>query len=183
MTLRQGSNYPILPTLIYTLQSTDESTCLVFSLGEKKIANSIVILFSVMYSKNVYSRIEKSERHITLLIKKTSIPTPSIILIFMEMNPWKFDQKQFTIHQFTKFQGFIPMKIGSVPIYLQCSVPLSEYLLFAKQSVWVLKIKVFGQKSTEVKWNYQIFCLHPVTVRQTLGIILVIKWFKNWSYQ
>ena len=28
---------------------------------------------------------------------------------------------------------------------------ISEYLLFAKQAVWVLKSKVFGQESTEVK--------------------------------
>ena len=43
--------------------------------------------------------------------------------------------------------------------------------------------KVFGQKSTVVKWNYQILGLHQVTVRQKLGVILVIKWFKNWSQQ
>ena len=41
--------------------------------------------------------------------------------------------------------------------------------------------KVFGQESTVVKWNYQILGLHPVAVRQKLGVILVIKWFKNWS--
>jgi hypothetical protein len=57
------------------------------------------------------------------------------------------------------------------------------HLLFAKQAVWVLKIKVFGRKSTVVKWNYQILCLHPVMVCQKLGMILVIKWFKNCSYQ
>ena len=43
--------------------------------------------------------------------------------------------------------------------------------------------KVFGQESTVVKWNYQILGLHQVTVRQKLGVILVIKWFKNWSQQ
>ena len=43
--------------------------------------------------------------------------------------------------------------------------------------------KVFGQESTVVKWNYQILGLHPVAVRQKLGVILVIKWFKNWSQQ
>ena len=43
--------------------------------------------------------------------------------------------------------------------------------------------KVFGQESTVVKWNYQILRLHPVAVRQKLGLILVIKWFKNWSQQ
>ena len=43
--------------------------------------------------------------------------------------------------------------------------------------------KVFGQESTVVKWNYQILGLHQVRVRQKLGIILVIKWFKNWSQQ
>ena len=37
--------------------------------------------------------------------------------------------------------------------------------------------KVFGQESTVVKWNYQILGLHQVTVRQKLGVILVIKWF------
>ena len=42
--------------------------------------------------------------------------------------------------------------------------------------------KVFGQESTVVKWNYQIFGLQ-VTVCQKLGVILVIKWFKNWSQQ
>ena len=41
--------------------------------------------------------------------------------------------------------------------------------------------KVFGQESTVVKWNYQILGLHQVTVHQKLGVILVIKWFKNWS--
>ena len=39
--------------------------------------------------------------------------------------------------------------------------------------------KVFGQISTVIKWNYQILGPHQVTVRQKLGIILVIKWFKN----
>ena len=43
--------------------------------------------------------------------------------------------------------------------------------------------KVFGQESTVVKWNYQILGLHQVTVRQKLGVILVIKGFKNWSQQ
>ena len=43
--------------------------------------------------------------------------------------------------------------------------------------------KVFGQESTVVKWNYQILGLHQVTVRQKLGVILVIKWFWNWSQQ
>ena len=37
--------------------------------------------------------------------------------------------------------------------------------------------KAFGQESTVVEWNYQILALHQVTVRQKLGIILVIKWF------
>ena len=37
--------------------------------------------------------------------------------------------------------------------------------------------KVFGQEPTVVKWNYQILGLHPVTDRQKLGVILVIKWF------
>ena len=32
-----------------------------------------------------------------------------------------------------------------------------------------------GQESTEVKWNYQILGLHPVTDRQKLGFILVNK--------
>ena len=49
---------------------------------------------------------------------------------------------------------------------------------------WVLGIgKVFGQESTVVEWNYQILGLHQVTVHQKLGVILVIKWFKNWSQQ
>ena len=43
--------------------------------------------------------------------------------------------------------------------------------------------KIFGQESTVVKWNYQILSLHQVTVHQKLGVILVIKWFKNWSQQ
>ena len=43
--------------------------------------------------------------------------------------------------------------------------------------------KVFGQESTVVKWNYQILGLCQVTVRQKLGVILVIKCFKNWSQQ
>ena len=43
--------------------------------------------------------------------------------------------------------------------------------------------KVFGQESTVVKWNYQILDLHQVTVRQKLGVILVIMWFRNWSQQ
>ena len=43
--------------------------------------------------------------------------------------------------------------------------------------------KVFGQESTVIKWNYQILGLLQVTVHQKLGVILVIKWFKNWSQQ
>ena len=43
--------------------------------------------------------------------------------------------------------------------------------------------KVFGQELTVVEWNYQILGLHQVTVHQKLGVILVIKWFKNWSQQ
>ena len=31
--------------------------------------------------------------------------------------------------------------------------------------------KVFGQESTVVKWNYQILCLHLVTVRQKVPIL------------
>ena len=60
---------------------------------------------------------------------------------------------------------------------------ISEYLLFAYHAVFVLKSKVFGHESTAVKWNYQILGLHQVAVRQKLGVILVIKWFKNWSQQ
>ena len=37
--------------------------------------------------------------------------------------------------------------------------------------------KVFGQESTEVKWNYQILGLHPVTVHQKLGVILILLMF------
>ena len=40
---------------------------------------------------------------------------------------------------------------------------------------------VFGQESTVVKWNYQILGLHQV--HQKLGVILVTKWYKNWSQQ
>ena len=43
--------------------------------------------------------------------------------------------------------------------------------------------QVFGQELSVVKWNYQILSLHLVIVRQKLGVILVIKWFKNWSQQ
>ena len=43
--------------------------------------------------------------------------------------------------------------------------------------------KVFGQELTVVVWNYQILGLHQVTVHQKLGVILVIKWLKNWSWQ
>ena len=43
--------------------------------------------------------------------------------------------------------------------------------------------KVFGQELTVFEWNYQILGLHQVTVHQKLGVILVIKWFKNWSQQ
>ena len=45
------------------------------------------------------------------------------------------------------------------------------------------KGKVFCQEWTVVKWNYQILGLHQVTVCQKLDVILVIKWFKNWSQQ
>ena len=31
--------------------------------------------------------------------------------------------------------------------------------------------KGFGQESTVVKWNYQILCLHLVTVRQKVPIL------------
>ena len=49
---------------------------------------------------------------------------------------------------------------------------------------WALGIgKVFGQELTVVKWNYQILGLHQVTIHQKLGVILVIKWFKNWGQQ
>ena len=57
-------------------------------------------------------------------------------------------------------------------------------------NIYFLPSKLYGSqkhsfwpKTTVVKWNYQILCLDPVTVRQKLGMILVIKWFKNWSYQ
>ena len=43
--------------------------------------------------------------------------------------------------------------------------------IYFSQAVWVLKSKVFGQKSTVVKWNYQILCLHPVTVGQKVPIL------------
>ena len=43
--------------------------------------------------------------------------------------------------------------------------------------------KIFGQESTVVKWNYQILGLPQVTVDQKLGVILVRKWFRNWSQQ
>jgi len=43
--------------------------------------------------------------------------------------------------------------------------------------------KVFDQESTVIKQNYQILGLHQVMVRQELGVILVIKWFKNRSQQ
>ena len=41
----------------------------------------------------------------------------------------------------------------------------------------------WNQEWTVVKWNYQILGLHQATVHQKLGVILVIKWFKNWSQQ
>ena len=72
----------------------------------------------------------------------------------------------------------------------QRGVPASYVWLFYILSIrWVSVVefhdptlgigKVFGQESTVVKWNYQILGLHQVTVCQKLGVILVIKWFKN----
>ena len=68
-----------------------------------------------------------------------------------------------------------------------------RYLIRWLQNRWVSVVefhdptlgigKVFGQESTVVKWNYKILGLHPVTVCQKFGVILVIKWFKNWSQQ
>ena len=40
-----------------------------------------------------------------------------------------------------------------------------------------------GQKSTAVKWNYQILWIHPLTVSQKLDLILENKCLKNGSYQ
>ena len=79
---------------------------------------------------------------------------------------------------------------GHVP-YLDCSaswIPLDtihcRWVSVVEFHDGALGIgKVFGQGSTVVKWNYQILALHQVTVRQKLGVILVIKWFKNWSQQ
>ena len=48
---------------------------------------------------------------------------------------------------------------------------LCVYLVSAKQAGWVLKSKICGQKSTVVKWNYQILCLHPLTVCQKVPIL------------
>ena len=50
--------------------------------------------------------------------------------------------------------------------------------IFAKQDRFVLKSKFFGQKPANSKKNHCI-----LTVGQKLGMILVIKWFKNGSYQ
>ena len=62
--------------------------------------------------------------------------------------------------------------------------PYSRWVLVVEFHDWALGIgKVFGQESTVVKWKHQILGLRQVTVCQKLGVILVIKWFKNWSQQ
>ena len=76
----------------------------------------------------------------------------------------------------------------SIFIYVYVMIT-SEYLIFASQAVWVLKSKVSGQESTIVKWNDQILCLHPVTVRQKMGrhfsnkVVLKLKSAKNAFYK
>ena len=61
----------------------------------------------------------------------------------------------------------------------------AQYIYQTLDDFWVVEFhdptlgigKVYGQESTVVKWNYQILGLHQLTVRQKLGVILVIKLF------
>ena len=72
----------------------------------------------------------------------------------------------------------------STPIFFTVLLLLVRWVSVVEFHDQALSIgKVFGQESTVVKWNYQILGLHQVTVRQKLGVILVIKWFWNWSQQ
>ena len=88
------------------------------------------------------------------------------------------------------YEGTSTIIISSSEIYIKnkenkyvINYVYSEYLLFSYQAGWVLKSKIFGQKLTVVKWNYQILWIHPLTVQSKLDMILLIKWFKKWSYQ
>ena len=81
----------------------------------------------------------------------------------------------------------MPLNVNLIIIYVYVNLSLIMYhrwVSVVEFHDWALGIgKVFGQESTVVKWNYQILGLHPVAVRQKLGVILVIKWLKNWSQQ
>ena len=76
------------------------------------------------------------------------------------------------------------LKTLTIPFSLHFSIFYSRWVSVVEFHDQALGIgKVFGQESTVVKWNYQILGLHQVTVRQKLGVILVIMWFWNWSQQ
>ena len=61
----------------------------------------------------------------------------------------------------------------------KCSSTCCKYSIMFTRWVSVVEFhdqalsigKVFGQESTVVKWNYQILCLHLVTVRQKVPIL------------
>ena len=45
------------------------------------------------------------------------------------------------------------------------------YLLFVKETVWVLKSKKFDKKSIALKWNYVPMWIHPLTVCQKNKVV------------
>ena len=113
------------------------------------------------------------------------ILNPRLCLVRLEFHKRRTSGDHFS-------NAFTP--IGTHSIYY-CEGSGAEYIYLDSKLLirWVSVVefhdptliigKVFGQESTVVKWNYQILGLHPVAVRQKLGVILVIKWFKNWSQQ
>ena len=102
----------------------------------------------------------------------------------------KYVYHKFPIWEFQNyFQTIFYLHISTRQNHFIMSISMWDTLHVRWISVgefhdWALWIgKVFGQELTVVKWNYQILGLHQVMVHQKLGVILIIKWFKNWSQQ
>ena len=106
--------------------------------------------------------------------RKKSWESFRICLIKSTANPAHFGLKLQVKSKVEISQNFVAFSNIRTLILLSCLLSLLNLvnIYFLPSKGWVLKSKVFGQKSTVVQWNYQILWAHSLTVCQKLGIIL-----------
>ena len=99
-----------------------------------------------------------------LCIQISDVPTWQFVYSIVQFDLGLCSKPSFTVASFKEYSDDKDNPLATLtwtPFVL-----VNIYFLPSKLSPQ--NTKVFGRKSTVVKWNYWIFCLHPLTVHQKM---------------